>query len=354
MPEFSEHLDQEKLSQIFRRFGELECKGASPLYETLSLSVAEDEDLLALASHAQKEQPVPNMLFAGAQALLLKGQSDGDALKQFYPNFTDTPLPPTNAFPVFRSFCLDHAEAIQQHLQTRLVQTNEVGRCVCIWPAIADIGARHDQPLALVEMGASAGLNLLGDQYAYQYDEDIHWGEESPVQLHTELRGEVRPPLPNMPAISQRIGVDLNPVHVTNEEDMRWLQALIWPENIERHKRLKAAVQVALENPPTLIGGDVMEQLPAVLEQISEDVPLVAFHSFSMNQWPHFVRDKVAAVLDEAGQTRPLYRLSLEAIATGEPQLERTQWANGVAKTELLATCEPHGRWLEWNSISKI
>ncbi len=354
MPEFTKHLDQKKLSQIFRRFGELECKGASPLYETLSLAVSGDSDLLVLASHVREGQPIPNMLFASAQALLLEDRSNGKQLAAFYPNFTNTPMPPTDAFPVFRSFCLDHADAIKKHLKTRLVQTNEVGRCACLWPAIANIGKQHDQPLVLIEMGASAGLNLLGDQYSYQYDTDIHWGVDSPVHLQTKLRGSIRPPLTNMPEIANRIGIDLHPVDVTNEEDMRWLQALIWPENVERHQRFEAAVQVVRKNPPDLVAGDVVEQLPALLEHIPENVPLVAFHSFSMNQWPQSVREGVAAMMHEAGQTRDLYRLSLEAVATGQPQLEQTQWINGMPKIELLATCEPHGRWLEWNSIPEI
>src|SRR5687767_7873946 len=156
------------LAERFRRFATVECRGSSPLYERLALAIAEDPELLALAAHAPPGQPAPNLLLAAAH-WLLHGER-GAAAARFYGSLTETPAPPAGAAPAFRAFCLERADVIRDLLATRRVQTNEVGRCAYLYPAFGVIARlAGGRPLGVIEVGASAGLNLLWDRYGYRY-----------------------------------------------------------------------------------------------------------------------------------------------------------------------------------------
>jgi hypothetical protein len=192
----------EALARRFKRFADTQYRGESPLYEHLALAIAADHELLALAAHAAQGQPVPNLLLAAVHFLLLKGQAD--PLAQFYPNLTSPPSPPDAAYPAFRAFCLAQAAAIRHLLATRRVQTNEVGRCAYLSPTFTLVATlAHERPLAQIEIGTSAGLNLLWDRYGYHYGQDAVYGDHcSSVQIACTLRGHTRPPLPDrMPAV---------------------------------------------------------------------------------------------------------------------------------------------------------
>ena len=344
------------LARRFRRFAAAECRGVSPLYEHLACSIAADHELLALAAHAAPGQPVPNLLLAAVHFLLLKGQAD--PLTQFYPNLTPMASSPDAAYPAFRAFCMAHAAAIRQLLATRRVQTNEVGRCVYLLPAFTLVAMlAHERPLALIEIGTSAGLNLLWDQYGYRYGQDAVYGDRrSSVQIVCTLRGNVRPPLPDrLPAVALRVGVDLHVVDIHDAEEALWLRALVGPDRLERARRLQNAMEIARHNPPTLLAGDGVMLLPEVLRTVPEDAAVCVFHTHTINQFSAEARDRLSAVLAEYGARREIYRVSAEGIrlsaewiGTPHPQLELTAWQNGQARHKLLACCDHHGRWLEW------
>ena len=182
-------VDSDILSKTFRQFAESECRGSSALYEHLASSIAEDDKLLALAAHSPPGQPVPNLLFAAVHFLLLQGLSD--PLSQFYPSLTDKARAPEGAYPAFREFCLRNATALHHLLTTRRVQTNEVQRSTYLFLVFSIIDRFiAGRPLALIEIGASAGLNLLCDKYGYRYGEYGFFGDrQSAVQLEYSLRG---------------------------------------------------------------------------------------------------------------------------------------------------------------------
>jgi hypothetical protein len=166
------------LAERFRTFGLRECRHSSPLYERLSLGVAEDADLLSLLVAASPGQRRPNLLLAAVHYLLLRG--DADPLADFYPSVSESPRSPDEAFPVFRRFALDRADEISGLIATRRTQTNEVARSAFLLPAF-DLAARAaDRPLALIEVGAAAGLNLLFDRYRYRYGNDRWVGTGGP------------------------------------------------------------------------------------------------------------------------------------------------------------------------------
>jgi hypothetical protein len=338
-----------ELAQRFRRFAEVECRGWSPLYDHLASSVADDQEVLALAAHAPPGQPVPNLFLGAVHLLLLSGERSPVA--EFYADLTERVAPATEAYPVFRAFCLAHVETIRHLLATRRVQTNEVGRCTYLFPAFMQVFAlARYRPLALVEIGTSAGLNLMWDRYGYRYGDDAVCGErDSPVQLTCALRGDRRPPLPlRVPAVARKMGVDLNVIDVRDPDAVQWLHALVWPEARERATTLRNAIEVTRADPPDLRSGDGLALLPAILEDVPAKVPVCVFHTHTVNQFSSEARERLSAWLVECGRERELYRISAEWLGTVHPQVEVTAWRDGVAEQRLLAYCDPHGRWLEW------
>lgn len=338
---------RDPLARRFRRFAEAEARGPSPLYEQLALAIADDEDLLALAANAPAGQPVPNLLF-GAVHLLLR--TTPSRLARFYPSLTAHPASPADACPAFREFCLSHAGAIREVLAVRRVQTNEVGRCAYLLPAFTVVASlARGRPMALVEIGTSAGLNLLFDRYGYRHG-DIRGGlPGSPVQIACALRGDGRPPLARpVPLVVERIGVDLHVVDVGDPDAVRWLEALVWPEQRDRANALRHAIEIARADRPRLVSGDGVELLAGLLRAIPLDIPVCVFHTHTVNQFSPAARDELSARLAEAGRARELYRVSAEWLGTVHPQLELTAWRDGHTAHRVLARCDPHGRWLEW------
>jgi hypothetical protein len=237
-------------------FGAREARGVSPAYERLSHAVARDDDLLSLLAALPADKRQPNLLF-GVVRLLGGPVEDPDA---------------------FRDFTLANWPAVEAELRVRATQTNEPGRCAVLLPVLAAL----PQPLALLEVGASAGLCLYPDRYGYRYgDHTVGAGE--PV-LDCALIGTA-PPVA-VPDVVWRAGLDLNPLDVTDPADVAWLEALIWPEHTHRRARLRAAAAVAAAEPPLLVRGDVLDDLPALAARAPVDATLVVFHTSVMYQVP--------------------------------------------------------------------
>lgn len=344
-------MDREQLSQKFRTFAEVEALPSSPLYERLSRGIAEDNGLLELAAFSGSGQPPPNLLFAAVQYLLLKQLSD-EPLRRCYPGLSDSPEK-LDPFPLFQSFCLRNREAIQHLLETRLVQTNEVRRSSAIAPGVAMIyrEAGNDLPLCWIEIGASAGLNLLWDRYYYRYGESLEWGNPAAmVHIPCGLRGETLPPLPPYPvAIAFRSGIDRNPLDLTDPDTALWLRALIWPEQADRIQLLTAAIAEAQRNPPSLVAGDALTLLPATIAQAPRDALLCIFHSYTIYQFTQEMRRELDDLLRDASHTRPIYRLGLEGARDAPfPLLKLLTYGNGEREDRVLAQHEAHGLWIHW------
>jgi len=232
------------------------------------------------------------------------------------------------------------------------VQTNEVGRCSGLLPAFSHLSQKlSDQPLALVEIGASAGLHLLWDRYNYDYGPAGRAGDPtSPVEIAVTPQGALNPPIPaRLPSVAYRIGLDLHPIDVRDEEATRWLRALIWPEHKDRMQQLATALQLARSEPPTVVEGNAAEMLPDLLAQVPQDAVLCLYHSYTLNQMPRAVREQILNHVADFSQQRDLYRISQEGWSIqGKPKLELYAYHKGEAQQTLLAYCESHGRWIEW------
>ena len=345
-----EHTRQlEELAQRFVWFAKYDCQRSSPLYEHLSLHIARDPEILELATYARPGQPVPNLLFGAVQYLLLQGVQH--PLAAFYSSIPASSSKQADPYPLFRSFCFAHWEEIQQLLATHLVQTNEVRRCACLLPAFELVARRTQRrPLSLIEIGASAGLNLLWDHYGYDYGEGQHCGDEqTSVQLHCTLRGDKRPVLPaTFPPVASRVGIDLNPIDVNDPAATLWLRALIWPEHDKRVQLLTNALAVARQHTPTVLAGDALALLPDVMAAIPAETTLCLYHTFVINQFSPTAREQLAALFAHEATKRNLYVVSI-AWQVGELlMLSLISYEDGIKTEKALAHCSGHARWMEW------
>ncbi|WP_404321045.1 DUF2332 domain-containing protein [Arthrobacter luteolus] len=241
----------------YERFAALEARGVSPLYEEWAASIADDDAVLTLIDSLPRPKRQPNLVFAAAR-------------------LAGAPLVP---YPEFRGWLLEHWSAVEPVIQARMTQTNEAGRCAVLLPLLS----RIEGPVALIEAGASAGFCLYPDRFSYRYQADD--GEQlvhpaagaSTVELPCTLAGTAVPE--RLPDVVWRAGIDLNPLDVQDPEDMAWLETLIWPEHQDRRDRLRAVAKIAAEDPPHLVRGDIVEELPQLVARAPKDATVVVFHS---------------------------------------------------------------------------
>jgi len=348
MPIKPVQLDQ--IAKSFVHSAAHEFHGSSPLYERLAVGISEDRELLALASHALSK-PVPMIFFAAVHYLLLNGENH--PLAAFYPDINPMPCAVyKNLYPVFQDFCLKHRYEIKNIISTYHVQTNEVRRCACLLPAFG-IAAQEARglPLTLVEIGASAGLNLLWDQYGYDYGNGFLIGNKaSHVRLTCTLRGDEQPPFPKtFPQIALRIGIDLHPIDVRDESAVNWLSAFIWPEHAGRFDLLHRAIKIARSNPPELRKGNVLELLPDILETVPPGSVLCLFHTFVSNQMSQEVRHDLGNLIANYGSNYNAWCISIDLSDKYKyPRLEMLSHIDGVENHMHLANCSGHSRWMEW------
>jgi hypothetical protein len=337
------------IAQGFEEHGKYIYQGASPLYAHISAKIATDSDILTLVAKADRTTTFTNLFFAAVQFLLLSGIQH--SLRDFYPNLSTSPRPLQEVYPYFRDFCLSHADEIQELVTTRRVQTNEVRRCAILFPAFKLLSVRVERkPLAIVEIGSSAGLHLLWDRYSYDYGEGKQVGDTtSSVRIISAFKGTHRPLLDTPSTVAYRVGLDINPIDVYDDSATLWLRALIWPEHADRIELLEQALTVARCYSPTLVAGDASVVLPEVLARVPQDMVLCIFHSYTLNQMPGEVRERILEHIAEHAQQRDLYRISQEGYSLEHPpQLELHTYRSGKMKSEVLALCESHGRWIEW------
>ena len=302
--------------------GWLRAAGDSAIYSRLATAAIDDGPMLDLVARIENVPPM-NLLFGAVQ--LLRGG----------------PLPDL-PYAQFREFALDNAERIVEIGATRRTQTNEARRCAVILPFVAQaVAGLGDGPVHAIDIGASAGLNLCLDRFAYDYG-GTRIGN-GPLTLACENRG--RFPLPDgVPTFATRTGLDLAPVDVEDADAVAWLEALVWPEHMERLERLRAAIAIRRETPVSMVAGDALETLPRVVRDLPPG-PVLLFHTIALYQLPEHLRETLDNIVAELARERPLARVSFEPrpgsvfplIHVGERPYE----------TPALASGHHHGAWID-------
>jgi len=338
-------VEKDNLGIWFKKFAENECAGSSPLYEFLSSKIAENDDMLAISSYALAGQPIPNLFLAAVHQLLLKGK--GHALASFYPSLAEHPQDKSQSFQHFKEFCLTHREEIIKILQTRLVQTNEVGRCGYLYPCFSYIYEQTGKPLAIIEIGTSGGLQLLWDQYRYSYEGSQTYGNQaSSIQITSICKGKNKPMIRlTSPPVTHRIGIDLHVNDLMNPEDYSWLQSLIWPEHHDRRAIFKQASQIVSEHQLDLIEGNGVELLVDSVSKIPESSTICVFHTHVANQIPKQEKHELEATIKQLGQSRDIYHLYNNMW---DADLHLDSFINGVEKKRRVGMTDGHGKWFTW------
>ncbi|WP_017435188.1 DUF2332 domain-containing protein [Saccharococcus caldoxylosilyticus] len=335
----------EVISERFRRFAIRECRDSSELYEQLALNIAEDDELLRLASAARSGQPIPNLLFGAVHYLLLKGYRH--ELREFYGSIVDQPRNPQHAFPYFRDFCIHYQEDITAMLTSKLVQTNEVRRCAYLYPSFCFIYNIAKKPLSLIEIGTSAGLQLAWDKYRYDYGlHETYGNPHSNVVITSEIRGERLPfLLPKSPPVAERVGVDLHVNDLQNEEDRLWMQALIWPEHKERRELFQKAARCLEKTPVRFVEGDGIALLPNIAAAIPEDTAICVFHTHVANQIPDDAKHMLLERIKGIGQTRDIFHLYNNMW---DVKLHLDYFVDGEEYNKIIGETDGHARWFRW------
>ncbi|MEY8567819.1 DUF2332 domain-containing protein [Brevibacterium linens] len=257
-------LEAETLRDYYGKFARLEASGTSPIYTAWAEGVAADDEVIALLLELPRPKRQANLLFAAARHL---GAGEG--------TYAD-----------LRAWLLRHWDDVRELMLARSTQTNEAGRCATLLPALARIPG----PLALMEVGASAGLCLYPDRYSYRFTVTGSSGSDSAqsttldpadgpsaVVLDCELTNVSVPE--RLPEVAWRAGIDLNPLDITDADQREWLTSLIWPEHESRRERLLTAASIAAADPPHLVRGDLLDTVESLLAEVPAGTQPVVFHS---------------------------------------------------------------------------
>jgi hypothetical protein len=231
-------------------------------------------------------------------------------------------------------------------------QTNETGRAAPIMAGLLLLASQHGLPFELIELGASAGLNLNLDRFGYRLGTTQAGDPASPLQLVPNWEG-ASPPAAEVRIVARR-AVDQAPIRVSDPAQRERLIAYCWADQAERMARLEAALALASAHPPTLEQGDAAEFAERVLAEPQADgVCRVLYHTIFWTYLPPHKQARIRAALAEAGTRstaqRPLAWLRYELNGDGGvAELHSQIWPGG--KERHLATGHPHGSRIDWHA----
>lgn len=366
----------------FRTFAS-EAGRRAPLYRTLAERAAEETAVCALLDNAPPTQQRPVLLLAAVHHLVLTDTSS--ALARHFPSVTGRPSG-SDPGPDFVDFVFERRHEIAELIATRRTQTNEVGRSSLIVHALWELAAVGIERVGLLDVGCSAGLNLLLDRYSHRFTCDasehsehagrsglwapVEWtpAEESgtgassgqPVELECSLRGFPRPE-PHEVSIVERLGIDPDPIDPSDPERTRWLEACVWPDQIDRLARLRGALAIARSTPPPIRRDGAVGGLTAGLETVGADPTVlpVVVNTWVLAYLTEHERRDYARLLDEFGRRRDLTWLYAEAPddcpgldRPADPAVGRltcvmqVDWREGRRTVRFRGPSHPHGYWM--------
>jgi hypothetical protein len=246
--------DFETTVNWYQKFADQEARGRSALFEEWALGVVADTEVLERLAELPRPKRQPNLLFACSRLV-------------------GCPLVP---YAQWREWLLANWLVVSADMRVRGTQTNEPRRCAVLLPVLAQI----EGPIALLEVGASAGLCLYPDRYSYSYDGRRLDPDDGPGTVLLECATTGNPPIPTaLPEIVWRAGIDLNPLDLGNADDVNWLETLIWPEQHERLARIHAAIEIVRADPPRIVRGDAIDDLPPLVAAAPAGATLVIVSS---------------------------------------------------------------------------
>jgi len=289
-----------------------ELEGHSALHVAWARGVAHDEEVLERLERLPRERQQPSLVFSVATWL---GATEGEYAR-------------------FRAWLLENWSAVEQAARRRRTQTNEVGRCA---PLVAAL-ARIPGPVALLEVGASAGLCLLADRYSYRFGSERVFGAGSPL-LECAVDAGLDAPTA-LPDIRWRRGIDLDPLSAADPEHASWLEALVPLDRPDRRARLRAALATARNDPPRVIAGDALDALEGAAVGAPPEATLVVVSLGTLVYLPPAARLAFPGAVARLGAR--LVTLEQSGIADVGGRVEAGRFVLAL-DGEPIALASPHG-----------
>jgi len=343
------------LAQVYRRFGEV-AAGTSPLCQRVAVALSDSDEALRAIAEAPARKRRPAVILAALHDLALAGRApalaaayaaaDGDAAGAAA---IDTLLRMTGS-----------VVAIAVRRRTR---TGETGRCAVLYPAIAEAARRAGaSAVGLIDVGCRAGLNLNVDRVGITYSNGQTLGDpSSPVQLSSSIAGGRPVPERAIPEVVARVGVDRDPVDVTDADDARWLRACLPPDQPEDIARLEAEIALAATAPPLLLRGDAVDVVPDAFARVPAGALPVVTTTWALSQFPPERRADFLRRLGEAASGRPVAWVSAEGVgvapsiptlgdrpASGHSIIGLAVFGRPAPRAEAVGRCWLLGRWMSW------
>ena len=344
------------LAQVYRRFGEVDAAGTSPLYERVAVALGESDQALRAIEGAPARQRRPAVILAALHDLALAGHAP--ALAAAYAA-ADGDVAARAAIDTL----LRMTDSVVAIAGRRPVRANETGRCPVLYPAVAEAARRAGaNAVGLIDVGCSAGLNLNVDRVGITYSNRQSLGDpSSPVQFAASIVGDRPVPARAMPEVVARIGVDLDPVDVTDADSVRWLRACLAPDQSERAARLEAELTLAAAATPLLLPGDAVEVLPDALARVPGHALPVVTTTWALSHLPLESRLRFLQRLDEAATGRTVAWVSVEGVgvapaiptfgdrrASGHSIIGLAVFDQSALHAEAIGRCWSQGRMLSW------
>lgn len=243
------------------------------------------------------------------------------------------------------------AETLRQHDDFILPwlqfapQTNEVGRSVALYAGLMEVTRRMRLPLAVYEIGSSAGLNLVLDHYRYDFGGSIFGASDAGLTLCPEWEGPI--PEPAHPEIVTRRGCDIAPLRIVEAPDRARLEAYVWPDQIERHQRLAAAIDIFIKDPPEIDAADAPDWVRKwIRPERLENRTTVLMHSLTFTYLARAAKEAIRSHMESVGamatKSASLAWLAYELDAANKPVLTVRLWPTG--EQVVLAEGHPHCR----------
>ncbi len=342
----------------FQFTGKAAPEMASPLYEELSRHIAQTDKHLQALAHARQSNI--RLLLTAVHHLILLGSTH--PLSEYFLTVGGAKSPDDELVGNFEDFVDENAAAIEQRLQERGVQTNEVRRCATLWPAFTEAYNAAGKPLALIELGCSSGLNLMFDRYGYRYSDGRTAGDPtSNLVIDCRIEGDGSPSLADEIPVAFRVGIDRDPVDLAADNEISWMRACIWPEHLGRLANFDAAIQIARLDPPKVMEGDMVDTVGPAIDEAPDDAAVCIFHTSAVNYLRRERREALVTTLQEVSVRRPILWVSGEGpgVVPGAPApheaweraavpLLLAELRDGSIDHRLLGLAGAHGAWLEW------
>ena len=347
-----------------------------PLYAALSAAAAANPDWAALLAAAPATQQLPLLWLAAVQDRVLELVDAGERppLADWFASAGGTRAPDAELLAHLGEFIDAHRDALVARIAMRTTQTNEIGRCAVLWPILQELAQTTRRPIALLDVGCSAGLNLGVDRWRYRYVDDATGAtiattpadrDPAAPEIACRVRAGARPAAAAEPAIASRAGIDVSPISVHDAAEVRWLRACLWPHDAERRARFDAAVAIArMQCWALATTTDATASIEAWLRDVPDDVTPVVFNSWVLQYFDAaLLRRHVDSLLELVAAHGVTW------ISAEDPTRSRTWWPDkpaspadalpnatswtlarpdgrGGVAWKLAATSHAHGRWM--------